>query len=311
VHLPADQWNAFVGKPMSKHRIAVLRKLALSYVLGAILVAALIISTKAVVAADEPGNPSDPGGVLDPMAVYNNLLTPAKLPSSAQAAAVAGTGRVAGTAIAAEVTNLANGATLSYPNVPKPIACLNFNNEQEWASQVVRNGVRQGSPWNDHYSGWGASAEDDGGYYRSQSVTFSKDATVGNVTSMKVASGQPYAARIASPLIPVQNGDEVSVTVRYLLANILSESPANDWVSLGIKRDAAKANNVVYVNGYTRGKWAELSQTVAAEGDHIMVLLQAQSPAAIDSNVYFDDVEIFIGGKPVLNCGYEASFSGH
>ncbi len=275
-------------------------------------VLAFMSCTEPLFAAGEPATPAEPG-VLDPMAIYNNLLIPDKLAPSAREAGN-GIQPPTGAAVSPGVTNIAIGSRLSYPNAPQPIACLDFNREDEWASHVVLNGVPQGSTWNDHYAGWGASTEDDGGYYRAQPVTFSMDKSVGNVISAKVASNQPYAARIASPLIPLGKGHEVRVVVRYLLSNLsnaLAKTPAGDWVSLGIKLDAAADDNVVYANGYTRGQWAELSETVTATGDRVMVLLQAQSPAALNSNVYFDDVEIFIDGKPLSDCRYEESFLGN
>jgi hypothetical protein len=61
---------------------------------------------------------------------------------------------------------------------------------------------------------------------------------------------------------------------------------------MGIKPGAA-GDQAFYVNGYVRGQWAELTHTVdLGDADDIMVLLQGQSPAVLNSAIYFDDVMI-------------------
>ncbi|RLT37604.1 MAG: hypothetical protein DWI57_13580 [Chloroflexi bacterium] len=249
-------------------------------------------------------------GVLDPSDIYNNLLVADTLPSQTEGAG-------SGPAVSPIVSNLANGPTLTYHNAPKPTPCVNFNNKKKWASQIVVNGVRQGGPWTDHYAGWGSFAVNDG-YYDSQFVIFSFDESIGRVISAKIGSSQPYAAGYASPLIPAAKGDDITVKVRYLLANtplvsFASGKRAGDWVSLGIKPDAyadrADPNSAVFANGFVRGGWAELELSTQAKGEEFMVFLQAQSPAAINSNAYFDDVEISINSVPLLDCEFKESIS--
>ncbi len=57
-----------------------------------------------------------------------------------------------------------------------------------------------------------------------------------------------------------------------------------------------------YVLGYHRGEWAVLEQEITAEGDQIIVMLQGHSPDVLNSNIYFDDVEIFVNGSAISNC---------
>ena len=142
-------------------------------------------------------------GVLDPTDIYNNPLIPEQ--------DVTWTG----TFVTPKVTNLADGEALSYPNAPEPSSCVDFNDKNKWASQIVVNGVRQGTTWNDHYAGWGTFAVNDGGHYRSQHVAFSfkevfgfEGGTTSNI-SAKITGNQPYAGGFESPLIPVMPGDEI------------------------------------------------------------------------------------------------------
>jgi len=225
--------------------------------------------------------------IIDPTTIYNNLIVSNTLPQST------GTGgsAVDGPSVLPKVTNLANGGRLSYLNVPKPHPCVDFNDQTKWHS----NGSVA------YFAGWGAFAINDGGFYRSEHVSTSYDASIGNGLSAKISSNQPYAAGFASPFIQVKPSDQILVRVRYLLSNIGSNSVAYDWVSMGVKPDA-KNDSIRYVNGYVRGQWAELENEVVATSDQIMILLQAHSPAALNSSIYFDDVEVFINQIAVKNC---------
>ena len=266
-------------------------------------------------------------GVLDPTDIFNNLLVPdipdtrdkpgsrGNLPAQSKAAIDAASGS---TWAGVFITSAVPGGFITSDS------CVNFNDKQKWASQIVANGVRQGTAWKDHYAGWGFFAVNNPRYYREQPVAFSFDESVNNFhinaddskISSKISSNQPYAAGYGSPLIPVTPGDEIKVIARYLLANQPPEQ-AYDWASLGIKPDDSSVNpnaipektNAVYANGYVRGRWAELEQTTVAQGNHVMVLLQGQSPAAINSNIWFDDVEIFVNGNPLSDCEFAESFA--
>jgi len=39
-----------------------------------------------------------------------------------------------------------------------------------------------------------------------------------------------------------------------------------------------------------------------ATGDRAVIMLQGHSPDNINSNIYFDDVEIYINGIPLVDC---------
>jgi hypothetical protein len=54
--------------------------------------------------------------------------------------------------------------------------------------------------------------------------------------------------------------------------------------------------------GYQRGEWAILAHEVQATGDQIVVMLQGHSPDAINSNIYFDNVEIYVNGSALSSC---------
>jgi hypothetical protein len=81
-----------------------------------------------------------------------------------------------------------------------------------------------------------------------------------------------------------------------------------DWASLGIK-PGADGDVALYANGYVRGEWSELVNTIdLGDAADVMVLIQAQSPAFLNSNVYFDDIKIaFISPKGeikyLVDCG--------
>lgn len=241
-----------------------------------------------VQSADDPP-PRPMPTVIDPTTIYNNLLGENTPEESKEASAEATHGQE----IIPVVTNIANGASLSYPNVVKPQPCVGFNDRSKWQSQFG----------NVRYVSWQSFAVDDGGFYRANHVRFGYDASVGNGIAAKISSSQPYAAGLSSPVIQVEPGVRVMARVRYLLSNVGPDAAAYDWVSLGLRPDAENSQTL-YANGYARGRWAELTNEVIATGTLITVLLQAHSPAALNSNVYFDDLEVFIDGVAIEQCEY-------
>ena len=61
---------------------------------------------------------------------------------------------------------------------------------------------------------------------------------------------------------------------------------------MGVK-PGADGDIALYANGYVRGEWAQLVNTVElGDAQDIMVLVQAQSPAFLNSNIYVDDIKI-------------------
>lgn len=238
-----------------------------------------------------------------------DLLVNAPLTINALEADAADGGRTQeapGRGIRQTLTGLGAGLTLyDTPNV-----CNNFNADIAWAAS-------DGNPdiWTDWYSGWGPFALNEG-EYKAEVVAFTRERSVGpgnryndleskgdgEQYSAKIASHQPYAAGFGSPRIPVPAGFEggkVLVSVKYLIWDHDQAAKVDfgdgidyDWASLGIK-PGADGHEAFYANGYVRGEWAELVNTVdLGDAKDIMVLIQAQSPAFLNSNIYFDDIKI-------------------
>jgi hypothetical protein len=249
-----------------------------------------------------------------PLHIIYNYVATSLPPQSTEAAAAAATQDIDGKpGILKTTTAYGMGTTLYDPSG----VCLDFNNPENWSASDKSGDV---DIWTDQFGGWGYFAIDDG-YYIPEVVTFSRERVVGpgrnynadndadGRNSLKIASTQPYAAGAGSPIINVKPGSEVMVTVSYLIYHHdFDPGDKNwdyDWASLGVKPDAY-GDTATYVNGYTRGQWWEMSNTVTAgNSGQIMVLLQAQSPAALNSNIYFDNVRIYVDGVALKNCMYE------
>jgi len=246
-------------------------------------------------------------GVLAPAVGVNNVLA-GNVPQALEANAADGgkTQSAVGRGIKQTSTSVGTGILLNAtPNV-----CNNFNSQGNYAAFNVKSDV-----WTDWYSGWGPFAIDNG-YYQAKNVTFSQERVVGpggnyndnlskgngEQNSVKIASNQPYAAGFGSPIIPVAEKYQwgtVTVSVKYLIWDHDQGGKQGgpdgndwDWASMGVKPGAA-GDQAYYVNGYNRGEWSELTQTVELGGaKDIMVLIQGQSPANLNSNIYYDDVKI-------------------
>ncbi len=250
--------------------------------------------------------------VIAPATVYNNLLVAPGLPVPSTEANAADAGRTQekpGRGIKQTSTSIGYGLKLyASPNV-----CNDFNGDTKWASMNVGKDLKAASRtdmFTDWYMGWAPFAIDNG-LYQAKNVVFTMEKNVGpgnsygpNQQSLKIhADHQPYAAGVGSPLIPVPAGYDgglVMVTAKYLIWDHDQGGKEGgpdgmdyDWASLGVKPDAW-ADSAVYVNGYVRGEWAEMTNVVAlAPGaKEIMVLLQGESPGVFNSNIYFDDVQI-------------------
>ena len=113
-------------------------------------------------------------------------------------------------------------------------ACLDFDGSENWGSEA--HGYL---PWDDQYQGWAPFAVDDG-LYGIENVVFAREESVraGNY-SFKISSIYPYAAGLSSPLIPVNQGDEITVTARYYIWNH-GQDP-QEWASLVVKTDVSSS----------------------------------------------------------------------
>lgn len=244
--------------------------------------------------------------VIPPARIYNTLPKPPQL-AEAKAVYAAQPYYEVGAGVMKTVTAWSKGITL----FKSPTACNNFNSE-EWAALYKTPVITD--MWTDWYGGWAPFAVDDG-YRQAKNTTFSMERTIGPGTqskpgyAAKIASTEPYAGGFGSPMISVPAGSEVTVKVKYLVWDYVQAADPGDkimdWASLGLKADAA-GDAAVYVNGFVRGEWAEMtSSVVAGPSGEIMVMLQGESAGAVNSNIYFDDVEIAVDGAYLGSCVYE------
>jgi hypothetical protein len=117
--------------------------------------------------------------------------------------------------------------------------------------------------------------------------------------SMKIAASVPFEAGVSREIM-VKPGAKVTVRTMYLLYDHGGlhggENWTYDWAALGVKCDDMDAE---WVNGPWHGQWLPLEHTVKAgpEG-RIMIFLQVISPLAENVNGYFDDVQVWVDGKP-------------
>lgn len=294
--------------------------LSATRVAAALLAAAIFIAPAVAVQADAT-LPAPPIPILGPRMsppvipqIFSDLLANAPLTSNALEANAFDNGRkqeAPGRGVRQTLTGYGAGLTL----YDSPSVCNNFNAEIGWSAS-------DGTPdmWTDWYSGWAPFALEDG-EYSVDNVIFTRERAVGpgdryndaeskdgrEEYAIKIAGHRPYAAGLGSPVIAVPQGFEggmAQVSVRYLIwdhdqgGGPDKDGIDYDWASLGVKPGAA-GDVALYANGYVRGEWAQLVKTVElGEAQNIMVLLQAQSPAFLNSNIYFDDVKIaFLGAN--------------
>lgn len=238
--------------------------------------------------------------VVNPATTYN-WVAGGNVPQALEANAADGgkTQEAPGRGVKQTQTGVSAGITLyATPNV-----CNNFNTQASFAVPNLKSDI-----WTDWYAGWGPFAIDNG-YYQAKNVAFTMERVVGpgnnfgtDQNSVKIASHEPYAGGFGSPIIPVPEaykGGRAMVSVKYLIWDHDQGGKVGgpdgmdwDWASLGVKPGAA-GDQAYYVNGYVRGEWAELTQTIELGwANDIMVLIQGQSPSVLNSNIYFDDVKI-------------------
>jgi hypothetical protein len=244
--------------------------------------------------------------VIEPTFIYNFMIVGGNLPEPAVEADEFNAGALqpaVGTGIKKGKNDISEGITLLVPTG----VCNDFGKEKMWASE---NTEPRTDVWTDWFAGWAPFAIDDG-YYQAKNTVFSRERVVGpgvnfgkDQNAVKISSNQPYAGGFGSPLISVEPGAEVTVMVDYLIWDHDTHGYDYDWASMGVKPDAY-GDTAEYVNGYVRGEWAELSHTVKATGEYIMVLIQGHSPVDVNSNIYFDNVRIMVDGEYVKDCTLE------
>jgi hypothetical protein len=251
------------------------------------------ITIKPVVAPRFSPPPIPHSSVLDPSTIHNFIQGGGLRPQSAAANAAAQAQGTSGKpGVLQTETAISKGLTL-FRTGP---FCTGFNNAALWGGQT----------WTRYFDGWGAFAADDG-YFQAKNVTFDIERAVGpgsnygpNERSLKIASNQPYDAGVMSPSLPVRPGATVRVRVAYLIYNHDTTGRNTDYASMGIIPKLGERAS--YVQGYRRGEWDILEQEITATGDQFVVMLQGHSPDAINSNIYFDNVEIYVNGQVRTNC---------
>lgn len=237
--------------------------------------------------------------------IYNDLLVP-NLPTPARNADIEDDGQkqeVPGRGVRQIDTGLSSGQNL-YTELN---TCLDFNQFKQWSAQSMLPG--------DHYAGWGVYAVNDGWLYRSENVVVTLERVVGpgskygvDQYAIKFAGNQPYAVGLGSPIIAAPPDSIVSVSIKYMIFDHDTQGQDYDWVSLGLKPNAEDTGpeSATFVNGYRRGVWTELVHSlVVGTSGKIMILIQAQSPAALNSNIYFDDVQVAVNGQYLSSCIFE------
>ncbi len=215
-------------------------------------------------------------------------------PQAREAGAAAMTQDVAGKpGILDTATEVGSGLTLFESST----VCADFDRSSRWSGEI----------WSMSFEQWGSFAADDG-YFQAKNVTFDRELSVGpgvnydrsRTASLKIASNQPYDAGVMSPPIDVRVGRTIKVRVSYLIYNHGQEAQSLDYASMAIIPKLGERGQ--YVFGYQRGQWAVLEQEVVATDDQFVVMLQGHSPAALNSNIYFDNVEMYINDRQVSNC---------
>lgn len=232
--------------------------------------------------------------------LYNQLVSEqhANMQGRMAGGAMTMSAAVDGPGVLTSADGHSSGATL----FRSPTACLTFDDASKWNGHI----------WYAAYGNWGTFSVNDGGFYKAENVHFDMEHATGpgdragSAFSFKIAGDQPYAAGLVSPVIDAPPGSLLTVWAKYLIFNHdgvhVGNQVVNDWVSLGLKPDA-EGTEAAYVNGYVRGQWAELANSVVVgESGKVLILIQAESPAALNSNVYFDDIEINIDGQSLASC---------
>ena len=244
--------------------------------------------------------------VEDNHRIYNDAIV-ADLPAQSRKADRADDGQIqeeGGRGVRQNSAGDGQGLNLHAP--AGTVVCNDFNQASLWASNAKGANI-----WRDSYAGWGAFAADDGNFRHAQNVLVAMERTIGPGSksgsgqyAAKISSNQPYAAGFGSPLIAAPPGAEVTVSIKYLIFDHDTHGDDFDWVSLGLKSDATLPP-ASYKNGYARGAWQTLTHTIIAGATgQVMVLIQAASPAALNSNIYLDDVQIAINGVYMTDCLY-------
>lgn len=191
----------------------------------------------------------------------------------------------------------ANGQRL----LANPYACNNFD------------GKMTGSGWEFQYGGWGIWAENAPDLQRRREhLTFTPDTAIANIQSIKIGMDKPAHGLLVSPHFKAPAGARIIAKVSYIInvGNTANKSMDNrQWASIHVK--PVNPNDGQYTAQptctYFTGEWKRMSSemTMVNDGEY-QVVLEGINDSSNDTQVYFDNVEIWmdINGKmePKARC---------
>lgn len=185
--------------------------------------------------------------------------------------------------------------------LPNPNACFTFDSAVDW----------KGSRWTFRYAGWGLQVDVSPALnYQLKHLTYERQDGVGDGFSLKMGMDKPAHGLIVSPEFKAKAGDKITVVTSYYISVNAGKnvSQANrQWVALNVK--PARSTRADYTTLPTPGRhqnsWWKLSDDLTMQSDGIFqVVLQGQNDSVLDTQVYFDNVEIWINGEPMAKCLY-------
>ena len=197
--------------------------------------------------------------------------------------------------------------------VPEPIsnagglyadwdACLTFDDPQLWL----------GHTWSRQYAGWGMQGLTERPLYFAENLTFDDETAIASVRSLKIAGDKPFRGLVVSPTFKVPADAEVIVRASYYIrlgSNQYARDDESVWAAINV--NAVEGTAVVDstpTNGYLKDNaWHRFESrlTMGPEDGAINAVLLGNNVFTNASvAVYFDNVEIWVNGKPLAQCLY-------
>lgn len=181
-------------------------------------------------------------------------------------------------------------------------ACLTFDDPKLWA----------GRTWSRQYGGWGMQGLTERPLYYAQNLTFDDETAIASVRSLKIAGDKPFRGLIVSPTFKVPAGAEVVVRASYYIRLGANQYPRDDesvWAAMDVNVvEGTAVEDYTPTNGYLRNDaWHQFESrlTMGPDAGAINVVLLGNNVFTNASvGVYFDNVEIWVNGKPLAECLY-------
>lgn len=273
---------------------------------GRILLVLVLFSlfVPAAVQAKDPPQPTPiPPAGLNPGPVPNTRLVSPRRAFNAPLTAE----EQEGAAVTQSLTQAPTGP------VPEPIsnagglfadsnACLSFDDAQSWA----------GRTWSRQYAGWGMQGLTERPLYYAQNLTFDDETAIASVRSLKIAGDKPFRGLVVSPTFKVPAGAEVVVRASYYIRLGANQYPRDDesvWAAINVNAvEGTAVEDYGPTNGFLRNDtWHRFESRLTmgpADGAINVVLLGSSVFTNASVAVYFDNVEIWVNGKPLAQCLY-------